>query len=456
MIPRAHSDLWAAVREELRSKLGERCFQRWVDPLRLLSEEGQEVRLGVANGVVGFWVEKRYLPEILESLRTKAQGEMTVRIVMAPGECERACRPSPAVSAEPEPEPKRRDERPRVAAAEPMEQRLESFVVGPSNELAYNAALKVLGSPGGAYNPLFVHGPSGVGKTHLLKGLLHAFRCGSGLRACYVTGEQFFQQYSSSIQDGTARKFRERYRSLHVLVVDDVQLLVSKRKTQIEFLHTFSSLVECGRQIILASDVPPKALKDLDAGLVGRFLSGLVVGIAKPEFATRLGILQVHARRLLSRLDDRILEYVAERIRGSVRELIGVLMRLDIQAQLNGGALSFEQAKEVVAEMASAALGKIDLRRIRDVVASHFGIAPELIASSNRQRHVTLARQIAMYVARRSTDESLAAIGSYFGRRDHATVKCAVEKIARRIEDNDAGVAPHVRAILDSLEGCAG
>lgn len=498
MVIRAHNDLWAAVREELRSKLGERCFQRWVDPLRLLSEEGEEVRLGVANGVVGFWVERKYLPEILESLRAKAHGDVTVRIILAPAETKKQEKIEPkeiapsvegggARSSEAGGEPKtatavpgpdipvlgdsakRGDEKPRVAAAEPLEQSLESFVVGRSNELAYNAALKVLGSPGGAYNPLFVHGPSGVGKTHLLKGLLHAFRSqagfwpgagarpgetrGSGLRACYVTGEQFFQQYSTSIQDGTARKFRERYRSLHVLIVDDVQLLVSKRKTQIEFLHTFSSLLESGRQIVLASDVPPKALKDLDAGLVGRFLSGLVVGIGKPEFATRLGILRVHSRRLLSRLDDTILEFVAEQVRGSVRELIGVLMRLDIQAQLSGGTLSFAQAKEVVAEMGSLDSRRIDLRRIRDAVAAHFGIVPEIVASSNRQRHVTLARQIAMYLARRCTDESLAAIGTYFGRRDHATVKCAVEKIARLTEENDAGVAPHVRAILDGLEG---
>lgn len=453
--------MWAAVREELRCKLGETCFRRWLEPLQLLSEEGEELRLGVANGVVGSWVEKRYLPEILQAIRGKAAGEVAVRFVLAPEvQAKRESPPAPeppparavpAVDA-PAPPPSA-PEKPSVAAAQPMEQRLESFVVGGSNELAYSAALKVLRLPGGAYNPLFVYGPSGVGKTHLLKGLLHAFRArGGALKALYVTGEQFFHQYSMSVQDGTSRKFRERYRSLDVLIVDDVQLLVSKRKTQIEFLHTFTSLVESGRQIVLASDVPPKALTELDAGLVGRFLSGLVVGIGKPEFETRLGILRVHSRRIQSRLDDSVLELVAEQVRANVRELIGALMRLDIHAQLRGGALTFQEARGVVAEMGAEACSRIDLRRIRDAVAAHFGLAPEVVVSSSRQRHVTLARQIAMYVARRSTGESLGAIGKYFGRRDHATVQCAAKKIAQLLEEKETSVVLHVRAILDSLE----
>ncbi|MGQ9591776.1 MAG: DnaA ATPase domain-containing protein, partial [Planctomycetota bacterium] len=300
---------------------------------------------------------------------------------------------------------------------------------------------------------LFVYGPSGVGKTHLLKGILHAFRArGAALRALYVTGEQFFHQYSMSVQDGTSRKFRERYRSLDVLIVDDVQLLVSKRKTQIEFLHTFTWLVESGRQIVLASDVPPKALTELDAGLVGRFLSGLVVGIGKPEFETRLGILRGPAGRIPSRLDDSVLELVAGQVRANVRELIGALMRLDIQAQLRGGALTFQEAREVVAEIGAEACSRIDLRRIRDAVAAHFGLAPEVVVSSSRQRHVTLARQVAMYVARRCTKESLGAIGKYFGRRDHATVQCAAKKIALLVQEKETSVVLHVRAILDSLE----
>ena len=349
------------------------------------------------------------------------------------------------------------------------EQTLDSFVVGPTNHLAYNAILQVLERPGSLYNPLFLHGPSGVGKTHLLKGLYRVLRSrrrgargGGGSRSrlpggalykvAYVTGEQFFFHYSSSVQDGTSRKFRDRYRSLDVLIVDDVQLLIGKRKTQVEFLHTFSSLVESGRQIILVSDVPPRSLKELDSSLVGRFLSGLVVGIKKPDFATRLGVLRGQATRLPTRIDDRILRFLAENVRGSARELIGSLMKLDIHAQLNGGGLDFEEAREVLTEFERELRRRIDMAKIRDIVARHYGVLADVLVSRSRQRHVAHARQVAMYLARHHTAHSLAEIGKFFGRRNHTTVRCAELKIARMLEAQDLRVKHDMSAILELLD----
>ena len=215
-----------------------------------------------------------------------------------------------------------------------------------------------------------------------------------------------------------------------------MQLLVGKKKTQIEFLHTFSALVESGRQIVIASDVSPKALKELDAGLVTRFLSGLVVGMRKPDFATRLGIARTQARRLRSQLDERVLEYVAESVRGNARELLGALMKLDIHAQLSGGGLSLDEAREVLTEF----------------VAAHFGLLPEDLLGGSRKRRVAHVRQLAMFLARRHTAHSLAEIGKYFGRRNHTTVRCAEVKIARLLEGKDEALMRDMRAILEQLE----
>jgi chromosomal replication initiator protein len=236
------------------------------------------------------------------------------------------------------------------------------------------------------------------------------------------------------------------------LIVDDVQLLINKRKTQVEFLHTFSSLVESGRQIVLASDVPPRALQELDAGLVGRFLSGLVVGIRKPDYATRLGILRGQASRLPTRIDDGVLKFLAESVRGSVRELLGALMKLDIHAQLNGGSLGFEDARDLLSEFERERRGRVNLAKIRDVVAQHYEVRADLLVSRSRQRHVVLARQVAMHLARRHTEHSLAEIGKFFGRRNHTTVRCAELKIAHLLDAGEASLRRDMSTILEQLD----
>jgi chromosomal replication initiator protein len=360
-----------------------------------------------------------------------------------------------------------------ASSSSALDMTLESFVVGPSNRLAFNAALQLLDSPGNLYNPFFVHGPPGVGKTHLLKGLCHAFRhrrrgpkdvarspsgvettAGQGFacRVRYLSGEQFFNQFAASVQDGTVRKFRERYRSLDVLIVDDVHLLVNKKKTQVEFLHTFNSLAETGRQVILASDAPPKSLGDLDRGLVGRFLSGLVVGIKKPDYETRLGIASMQARRFTTRFDESVLRFLAERVRGSARELIGAMKQVDIHAQLNGGALSLRQAEEALAELIREEERRVTLSRIVVVVAAHFRLSPEVLVSPSRQRHVALARQTGMFLARQYTGKSLGEIGKHFGNRNHTTVRCALAKVERLLTQSGDRLVWEISQIRETLE----
>jgi chromosomal replication initiator protein len=335
--------------------------------------------------------------------------------------------------------------------------------VGESNKLAHNAAMKVLQSPGGHYNPLCIHGPSGVGKTHLLRGLRHAFRSrrrsspggdarGPYLHVACMTGEQFFQQFASSVQDGTVRKFRERQRSADILIIDDVHMLVNKRKTQVEFLHTFTSLIDSGRQIILASDVPPKAMKEIDVGLVGRFLSGLVVGMRKPDFDTRLGIARSRAERLSSPMDEDVLQFLAENVRSSAREIIGALHQLEMEAQLSGCKMTVERARGVLVRYLREQRNRIDLEMICSIVARHYGLEPEVLPSPSRQRYVSFARQVAMYLARRYTGKSLAEIGKYFGNRDYSTVRCAEKRIEGLRRDEEGGLSHELNAIIECLE----
>ena len=449
----------------------------WIAPLKVLSTNGDEVRLGVPNRFVLDWVENRYLPQIRETLAEGFEGTLRLALVIDPelyrerrqegeailaargGDTVGDCWPAVVVPSAPRGEPVTPS--PTDAVQGPAAQRLESFVVGRSNQLAYNAALQVLKSPGALLNPFFVFGPPGVGKTHLLKGLCEAFRrqrrtTTDGGRSCrvrYLSGEQFFQQYAASVQEGNLGKFRERYRSLDVLIVDDIHLLAHKRKTQVEFLHTFNSLLESGRQIILASDSPPKAMTTLDPALTGRFLSGLVTSIRPPDFEMRLGILQGQARQHGARVRESVLRFIAESVRGSAREVIGALRQIEIHTQLAGAPLGVEEARLALAELIREQERQITLERVKATVVRHYGLSAEQLLSSSRQRHVVRARQAAMYLAREYTKETLGSIGTFFGRRNHTTVRNAVGRVNDAVSQGERVWQADLQALRDALEG---
>jgi chromosomal replication initiator protein len=236
------------------------------------------------------------------------------------------------------------------------------------------------------------------------------------------------------------------------LIIDDVHLLVNKKKTQVEFLNTFSSLIDSGRQIVLASDLPPRALKDLDPGLVGRFLGGLVLGIRKPELETRLGIARLFAARLPVTLAGEVLQFVAEAVRATAREISGALSQLVHEVQVRGGEMTVERARAVLADCLHPAGRRIDIPGIAQVVAAHYELTTNDLISPNRQRHVARPRQVAMYLARRYTQRSLAEIGKFFGKRDHTTVKCAVRKIERLLAEAPGSLARDIESLRTKIE----
>lgn len=445
-------------------------FSRWVAPLKVLSQDGEELRLGVPNRFVQDWIESRYVRDIVAVLRERTGVSLQVVLVIDPElfrqhreERERALsNGAPVVleSGSPAVEPPKdppRDARPEDAMT------LDSFVVGTSNQLAFNAALQILEAPGALFNPFFVYGSPGVGKTHLLRGLFQAFRqrrksSGGGVRggfyrAKYLTGEEFFNQYAMSVQGGTVRAFRERYRGLDLLIIDDVHLLVNKRKTQVEFLHTFNSLVESGRQIVLASDSPPKAMLDLDPALTGRFLSGLVTAIRNPDYETRISILRQYNRSSGCQVTDEVLRFLAQNIRGSARELIGAVKQIEIRTRIQGEKLSLCEAQLALAELIQEQERRVTLERVARFVALHYGVTLEVLLSPSRQCHVVLARQVAMFLARDYTKKTLAEIGGFFGRRNHTTVRSGIRRVKTRLQGNDEGFALELQQLRETLEG---
>lgn len=463
-MPTAHEALWAEASEQLRKRYGDERFERWLAPLRVLSADGPEVLFAVASEFMRDWIDRRYSERIKEALEIAGGREVTLGL---------------KVETDLFPEVKREETRifnaalppppPRPGKRRGVQSTLESYVVGVCNRLGYNAALQILACPGRHYNPLFVHGPTGVGKTHLLKGLASAYRAGgasafkeSGRPVLngapsikYLTSEEFTNQFVHSLQKGTLGKFRERFRSLDVLIVDDIQSLVNRKKTQEEFLHTFNTLVDSARQVVLACDVPPNGLSDLSRGMVTRFMSGLVVGLKRPDPETRMGILQEQTKRLSRQFDVRVLETVAGTIRGSARELIGALMQLDIHARLDEGPLSVERARDILAEFLHEKRRQICTPRILQAVASHYGLTSEALLSKSRQRTVVFARRVAMYLTRRYTGKSLAQVGVVFGKRSHATVKDAEAKVERLLQSNRHFVH-ELDDIVEALEETSG
>jgi chromosomal replication initiator protein len=328
----------------------------------------------------------------------------------------------------------------------------DTFVIGASNRFAHAAAVAVAEAPSRAYNPLFIWGESGLGKTHLLHAVGHyAQRLFPGMRVRYVSTEEFTNDFINSLRDDRKVAFQRRYRDVDVLLVDDVQFLERKARTEEEFFHTFNALHDGGRQVVLTSDRPPRDLKALEDRLRERFAAGLVADIQPPDLPTRLAILRKRADHDGVQLaDERALNVIAERIDANVRALEGALIRVVAFSSLTGRPLTAELAEEVLANLypslPRAGSRRRTISEIQAATCRHFGLSAEELLSPTRAPRITWPRQVAMYLARELTDESLPAIGRQFGGRDHTTVMHACRRTCARIASDEAS-----RAAVESL-----
>jgi chromosomal replication initiator protein len=328
----------------------------------------------------------------------------------------------------------------------------ESFVVGPSNRLAHAAAQAVAENPARAYNPLFVYGGVGLGKTHLLHAVGNSAAT-SGLQVLYVTSEEFTNDLINAIRNHTTDAFRERYRRIDVLLIDDIQFIAGKESTQEEFFHTFNALHGQDRQLVISSDRPPKALVTLEERLRSRFEWGLTADIQPPDFETRVAILRSKAERAARQVEPEYLEMIARRVQSNIRELEGALTRILAFSDLSGVPLSTELVEMTLAEMMPRG-NLLTPDRIISAVAAHFGIDEDRLLSRDRSQQVALPRQVAMFLIREETDASLPQIGDVLGGRDHTTVMYGCDKIAARLETDDA-LRRQVIAVRERLYGQA-
>ncbi|HSR46529.1 MAG TPA: chromosomal replication initiator protein DnaA [Anaerolineales bacterium] len=432
--------IWEAALGQLQLDLPRATFDTWVRDAELLTYEDGTFVLGVHNAYAREWLDQRLKATFRDVLSGLAGRTVEVRFVLWQGEppAEEVRRPLADVAAVQHPTPA--NVNPRYA--------FDSFVVGPGNRLAHAAALAVAENPARAYNPLFLYGGVGLGKTHLLHAVGHACML-AGLRVLYVSSEEFTNDLINAIRGHTTDAFRERYRRMEVLLIDDIQFIAGKESTQEEFFHTFNSLHGQEKQLVISSDRPPKALVTLEERLRSRFEWGLIADIQPPDFETRMAILRSKAERAQRDVDPELLEIIARRIQSNIRELEGALTRLLAFADLSGVPMTRELVETTLVDLQSRP-NEVTPDRIIAAVADHFGVDEDRLLSHDRSRQVALPRQVAMFLIREGTDASLPKIGEVLGGRDHTTVMYGLDKIAGLLETDDA-LRRQVAAIRENL-----
>lgn len=427
--------LWERVLSALEPELQKPGFDTWLKGTRPLGFTDHALLIGVPNAFALEWIQTRYLPSIKAALRDIAGAEVTVKLVVPPGAEEAAA------AAEPSPRPGVAAPAPRAVFPPSLNPKytFESFVVGESNRLAHAASLAVAEAPARAYNPLFIYGGVGLGKTHLIQAIgHHVVRAVPGRNAVlYVSAETFTNDLINAIRDDRTLEFKDRYRSIDVLLIDDIQFLAGKERTQEEFFHTFEALYGAGRQMVITSDRPPKDIPTLEDRLRSRFEWGLLADIQPPDLETRAAILRKKAQHESLPVPDEVLMHIASRISTNIRELEGALIRIVALASLENRPVTLELADEGLRGIfPSRAARPVTIADVQRAVARCYSLSVEDLVADSRVRRLAFPRQVAMYLCRELTSHSLPKIGEDFGGRDHTTVLHAFEKIARERREN--------------------
>lgn len=432
---------WKATLGELELQMTKATFNTWLKDARLLACEEGEFVIGVRNDYAKDWLENRLRDTILRTLAAIMGLPVSIRFVVWSDEL---IAPAQVISKNgngvlPPKKARVNGGQTAVLGDGTFNQRFTfaTFVVGPSNRLAHAAALSVAENPGQTYNPLFIYGGVGLGKTHLLHAIGHKCR-EEGLIVSYISSETFTNDLVQSIRNKTMAQFRERYRTPDVLLIDDIQFIAGKESTQEELFHTFNDLHSCGKQVVLSSDRPPKAMATLEERLRSRFEWGLMADIQQPDIETRKAILQAKAEDHGVFVPDHVIDLIAHHVRNNIRELEGALNKVIAYAQLSGGGV----VDAALVNMALADLvrkpEKLTISAVFRAVCHYYNVSLEALESDSRSRTVAYPRQMAMYLARTETDSSLPQIGEQLGKRDHTTILYGFEKIASMIETDQS------------------
>jgi chromosomal replication initiator protein len=452
-------EAWTRLLDRARQELPEQTYKTWLEPTEPLKVEGDKLFVGAPDRFAAEWNESKHA-ELLKSLAPMALGQPMTVVFQVNEERRRRPQMDLFVAEAPKPGSGASEQQQRASNTPPLSDRyiFDLFVIGKSNELAAAAAHAVAQAPGKVYNPLFIYGDTGLGKTHLMQAIAHDILAADPrTRITYMSTEQFTNELIAAIQNRTTGEFRRRFRETDLLLVDDIHFLKGKETTQEEFFHTFNALYEAGRQIVLTSDRPPSEIPGLEARLVSRFQWGMVADIEPPDLEHRIAILRKKAAvdHLEMTLPEEVIRFIAENVRSSVRELEGSIIKLLAYASLKHQEITIELAREALRDKlrptAGSAPAGLTSYAIQDAVAKDWGVTSEGLRSKTRTKNLTVPRQVAMLLMREMLGMQLVEIGATFGGRDHSTVIHSLERAAAMIAEEPA-TAQRVAKLRTALE----
>lgn len=433
----SENELWAKAKELLKTETTVITFETWIQPLEIKSFQDNVVVLIASNPFQRNTVESKYLSLITNTFNFLTNKKCQVFIKLASDDLEQINQSNTIGN-----------NKVFINSGLNPKYTFNTFVVGNNNKFAQAAAMGVVENPGSKYNPYFIYGGVGLGKTHLMHAIGNEIlRNNMNAKVLYVTSENFTNQLINALKDQSMEKFKDKYRGIDVLLIDDIQFIANKKSTQEEFFHTFNTLYESGKQIVLSSDKPPKDIELLEDRLKSRFEWGLIADISNPDYETRLAILRKKTQIDNIIIDDEILSAIATRVDTNIRELEGTLNKLIAKASLTNSPITMAMAQKAIDDIVASQQKVISSSYIQEVVGKYFNIDPADLRGAKRSNDVTFPRQIAMYLCRNVAQMSMPQIGKDFGNRDHSTVMHACNKIDKEIKNNS-----NTKLIVESVQ----
>ncbi|MGR3303575.1 MAG: chromosomal replication initiator protein DnaA [Candidatus Scalindua sp.] len=436
-LPDSEEQIWAHVQKKVKEKVSSQQFTTWFEGLKLIKVNVDEAYILAPNSFCREWIENNYMDVISSTLDEVTKTKYKIKLVIDNKDIK-----EPTASVQSNKHSLKEKNHSHIN----KNYSFDNFLVGPCNRLAHAAALAVSESPGTAYNPLFIHGPVGLGKTHLLQAIyLELQKRSGGQNALYMPCESFVNHYISTIRTGDWDSFRNKYRQIDILLIDDVHFLANSQSTREEFFHTFNALYTCQKQIVLSSDCPPEEIPAIEDRLISRFRWGLITRIDPPGIETSVAIIQKKTALLNMEISNDVARYLAEHATSSIREIEGTLTNINKYAIISESKIDLNFVKQVIGRPIKHK-SYIGIEKILNTVTKHFSVQLSQLHSKRKLKSITLPRQVAMHLARKLTNLSLEEIGGYMGGRDHTTVMHADEKI-RNLRKLDRNISATLRKL---------
>jgi chromosomal replication initiator protein len=433
------TEIWQKLAAALKPQVSADTFKRWFSAVELIEATDARLTFRVPNNIYQFWIESNHMAALQAAIVSAFGEPREVKFTMPVGAGDQVAEDTPILEQAAPATSRDTKATGSVLGLNPRNT-FETFVVGPNNEIAHAASLGVAQTPARTYNPLFMYGGVGLGKTHLMQAIGHfVWAKKKSTKVIYLSSELFINEFIDAIQHSNLVKFRKRYRQADLLLIDDIQFLGGKERSQEEFFHTFNTLFDGHKQIVLSSDRPASEIANLEKRLVSRFEWGLTAELQPPDIETRMAILRMKARAMQIKLRDEVFEFLANRIRSNVRRLEGALMRVASFASLSGKELTHEVVEHLLKDiLQEEARHSVTIEQIQRRVAEHFDVRIADMTSKRRPANIAFPRQVAMYLARELTKASLNEIGDAFGGRDHGTVLHACKLVRKRMKEQDS------------------